>query len=97
MPNAGHSKLQQGLQAFIAAPDFGGEASAVCTWLYDWYHGDYQALLLQRFVARLAPHLAAQYLLRHLNGTAGDGDAGLEVRLCKHSIVHYDEAEWTTL
>lgn len=62
------------LESHIARPDAGGESDAVFAWLYAWARSP--AAPLQRFVARFAPSLAAQYLLR---SAANVSSPGLEV------------------
>ncbi len=62
------------LESHISRPGAGGESDAVFAWLYAWARSP--AAPLQRFVAHVAPSLAAQYLLR---SAANVSSPGLEV------------------
>ena len=59
------------LESHISRPGAGGESDAVFAWLYAWARSP--AAPLQRFVARVAPSLAAQYLLRSASNVSSPG------------------------
>ena len=65
------------LASHISRPDAGGESDAVFAWLYAWARSP--AAPLQRFVARIAPSLAAQYLLRSSSNISSPG-----LEACSH-------------
>jgi len=59
------------LESHVSRPGAGGESDAVFAWLYAWARSP--AAPLQRFVARVAPSLAAQYLLRSASNVSSPG------------------------
>ena len=65
------------LESHISRPDAGGESDAVFAWLYAWSRSP--SAPLQRFVARFAPSLAAQYLLRSASNVSSPGLEVLQV------------------
>lgn len=83
MLSADEPALVDLLESHIARPNAGAESDAVFAWLYAWARSP--AAPLQRFVARFAPSLATQYLLRSASNVSSPG---LEV--VPHTLARSD-------